>query len=139
MLSAIASPGEMPSGVVETSSAASGLPTSVKDVASCVGALKERRTPKRRNLQDDRVDSEEEIGPECLLLDESVEVLVRGGDQADVDLALAHIAEAPEFLLLMLSDGLKCRERLRAVDRSAPWNIAGSETALPDARASWKR
>src|ERR1035441_4192897 len=95
--------------------------------------------PKRRNLQDDRVDSEVEIGPECLLLDESVEVLVRGGDQADVDLALAHIAEAPEFLLLMLSDGLKCRERLRAVDRSAPWNIAGSETALPDARASWKR
>src|SRR5664280_1294061 len=56
--------------------------------------------PKRRNLQDDRVDSEVEIGPECLLLDESVEVLVRGGDQADVDLALAHVAEAPEFLLL---------------------------------------
>src|ERR1035441_5568092 len=56
--------------------------------------------PKRRNLQDDRVDSEVEIGPECLLLYVSVEVLVRGGDQADVDLALAHVAEAPEFLLL---------------------------------------
>src|SRR5512139_3405183 len=56
--------------------------------------------PKRRNLQNDRVDPEVEVGPERLLLDESLEILVGGGDQADVDLALAHVAETPEFLLL---------------------------------------
>ena len=60
-----------------------------------VAALAQRR---QRDLRD--VQAEEEIPPELPLLDHAREIAVRGGHDADVDLARALAADPPQLALL---------------------------------------
>ena len=55
---------------------------------------------KRRHAQRDRADPEVEVAPELLLLHELGQALVRRGHELHVDLAVAHVAQAAEALLL---------------------------------------
>jgi hypothetical protein len=70
----------------------------------------------RRHAQRDRADPEVEVAPELLLLYELGQALVRRGDQLNVDLAVAHLAEPAEAFLLEHLQQLGLHLRVEVAD-----------------------
>ena len=62
--------------------------------------MSSKRSRRGGDGQGDRTDPVVEVAPEAVLADEVQQVLVRRGDEPDVHLAVAHVAQTPEAFLL---------------------------------------
>ena len=75
-----------------------------------------RPLAQRRDVERDRADPEVEVAAELPLAHQLRQVLVRGGDQLHVDLAVAHLAEPTEALLLEDLEQLRLDLRIEVAD-----------------------